>query len=285
MDRRDLSCPKPLGVKCDMERDSGFSGALILHLFFSLHPSNITAADEQWGVSSPMDVMPQSQVVLLQPVLSNGSNNTPNAAGENARQSRSYAPFKSYPRIAPHPGEHLSKRVGSSRLRGASEYEPQRRPHHRGSSAVSPQPTLQAPLWPMNTYEPVNNPVCDKSPPPLSGASSVPTYTYEFQTAISDIFVSSEKDTSGNDCRKLKRFSNTYNILSKSGLLGITMRTKQLIKENQRTQSQLQQLQEQTGLLLEALSTGQSQLWTKLQVSLQDTLKEPCPDKTPALLL
>jgi len=70
---------------------------------------------------------------------------------------------------------------------------------------------------------------------------------------------------------KLKRFSNTYNILNKSGLLGITMRTKQLIKENKRTQGQLHQLQEQTALLLEALSSGDPQLWTKLQLSLQDT--------------
>ena len=73
---------------------------------------------------------------------------------------------------------------------------------------------------------------------------------------------------------KLKRFSNTYNILNKSGLLGITMRTKQLIKENKRTQGQLHQLQEQTALLLEALSSGDPQLWTKLQLSLQDTEKE-----------
>lgn len=76
------------------------------------------------------------------------------------------------------------------------------------------------------------------------------------------------------DSNKLKRFSNTYNILSKSGLLGITMRTKQLIKENKHTQGQLQQLQEQTALLLEALSSQDPQLWTKLQLSLQDVDNE-----------
>lgn len=76
------------------------------------------------------------------------------------------------------------------------------------------------------------------------------------------------------DTNKQKRFSNTYNILNKSGLLGITMRTKQLIKENKRTQGQLQQLREQTGLLLEALSSGEPQLWSKLQLSLQHSDKE-----------
>lgn len=83
---------------------------------------------------------------------------------------------------------------------------------------------------------------------------------------------------------KEKRFSNTYNILNKSGLLGITMRTKQLIKENKRTQDQLQQLQEQTTLLLEALSSGSPQLWTKLQLSLQDTEKEQWGAKPQSIL-
>lgn len=86
------------------------------------------------------------------------------------------------------------------------------------------------------------------------------------------------------DSNKLKRFSNTYNILNKSGLLGITMRTKQLIKENKRTQDELQQLQEQTTLLLEALSSGNPQLWTKLQLSLQDTEKEQWGAKAQSIL-
>uniref|UniRef100_A0A3B4ABZ4 Uncharacterized protein n=1 Tax=Periophthalmus magnuspinnatus TaxID=409849 RepID=A0A3B4ABZ4_9GOBI len=241
---------------------------------------------------SPMIIMnnfllKQSQVVLLQPMVSNGSNSTQKAGCENGRQSRSYTPSKSYPRIAPHPGEHLSKRVGSSRLRGSSEHEMRQRKHHHSHrlySATDPQATLQAPVRQSNTT--VNNQVpisetqgCDTASTPLTGFSSMPTYTQEFQTALSDISLSTDKDTSANDGNKLKRFSNTYNILSKSGLLGITMRTKQLIKENRRTQGQLQQLQEQTSLLLEALSSGDTQLWTKLELSLQDTEKELRPAK------
>ncbi|XP_020775393.1 CLOCK-interacting pacemaker a [Boleophthalmus pectinirostris] len=272
---------------------AGVSPMIIMNNFLLKQPSNIATSEKQWGISSPMEVMPQSQVVLLQPMLSNGSNSTPKAGCENGRQSRSYTPFKSYPRIAPHPGEHLYKRAGSSRLRGSSENDGRQRRHHhshRMYSAASTQATLQTSVKQNNTtvnnQAPVTEPQgCDKAPTPLTGFSSVSSYTQEFQAALSDISVSTDKDPSANDCNKLKRFSNTYNILSKSGLLGITMRTKQLIKENRHTQSQLQQLQEQTSLLLEALSSGDAQLWTKLQLSLQDTEKELSPAKSPVLLL
>lgn len=279
---------------------AGLSQMIIMNNFMLKQPSNMAPAEKQWGISSPMEVMPPSQVVLLQPVLSSGNSSSPKAGCENTRQSRSYTPvLKSYPRIAPHPGELLSKRVGSSRLRGAQGYEQRQRKHHhshRVYSAPSPQPTLQAPIQQSNNYEAVNNQahvpeiqakLCEKSISSLTGISSVSTYTHEFQTVISNNTIGSEKceDAFMDDGTKLKRFSNTYNILNKSGLLGITMRTKQLIKENRRTQSQLLQLQEQTSLMLEALSSGDSQLWAKLQLSLQDTDKEKCPVKAPTLLV
>lgn len=270
---------------------AGLSPMIIMNNFLLKQPSNITQAEKQWGTSSPMEVMSQSQVVLLQPMVSNGNSSSPKATCGNTRQSRSYTPVKSYPRIAPHPGEILSKRVGSSRVRGASGNEQRQRKHHHSHkvySAPSPQPTLLAPVQQNNNFEAVNNQthVSEvQSVSSLTGISSVPAYSQEFQTATSNNTVSSEKcpDAFPTDSNKLKRFSNTYNILSKSGLLGITMRTKQLIKENRRTQSQLQQLQEQTSLLLEALSSGDSLLWTKLQLSLQDTEKSPI--KSPTLLV
>lgn len=265
---------------------AGMSPMIIMNNFLLKQPSNIAPADKQWGISSPMDVMPQSQVVLLQPMLSNGSSRAPKAGCENGRQSRSYPPVKSYPRIAPHPGEPESKRVGSSRLRGPSGYEQRQRKHHH-SHKVYNTPSPQTPVQQKCSFEAANTQthvsaaqVCDITAPPQS--SSVPTYTQDCQTNISN---ASDRDSTASDGNKQKRFSNTYNILSKSGLLEITMRTKQLIKENRRTQGQLQQLQEQTTLLLQALGTGDSQLWTKLQLSLQDTETEHSPANSPALLL
>lgn len=270
------------------------SPMIIMNNFLLKQPSNIAPAEKQWGISSPMEVMPQPQVVFLQPMVSNGSNHAPKASCENGRQSRSYPPVKSYPRIAPHPGEHVSK--SSSRLRGPSGYEQRQRKHHHSHkvySTPSPQSTLHSPVQQKCSFEAVDSQthvsaakVCDKTTtPPLTGVGSVLTYTQDYQTGISNTSASSDWDSTDTGSSKLKRFSNTYNILSKSGLLGITMRTKQLIKENRRTQSQLQQLQEQTTLLLGALSSGDSQLWTKLQLSLQDTETEHSPANTPAVVL
>lgn len=241
-------------------------------------------AEKQWGFPSPLEVMPQSQVVLLQPMVSNGSSSSPKTASENIRQSKGYMPIlKSYPRIAPHPADAPTKRVGSSRVRvsSTSGYDQRQKRHHHSHrlfSSPSPQPALQTTVKPISNFEAADNQsqaaesqeqLSDKSLSPLAGTSSLPPYTDEFR-----IEIDSNQDDFSIDGNKRKRFSNTYNILNKSGLLGITMRTKQLIKENKRTQSQLQQLQEQTALLLEALSSGDPQLWTKLQLSVQHTDKE-----------
>lgn len=241
--------------------------------------------------------MPQSQVVLLQPMVSNGSSSPPKNGSENTQQSKSSMPLlKSYPRIAPHPVEVHTKRVGSSRVRGssASAYDQRQRRHqhsHRLYSTISP---LQTQLKPVSNFEAASNQpqaaetqeqLIDKSLSPLAGTSSLPTLTDEFGPEMdSNRIHAGCQDALSIDSNKLKRFSNTYNILNESGLLGITLRTKQLIKENKRTQGQLQQLQEQTALLLEALSSGDPQLWTKLQLSLQDTDKEQCGAKAQSVL-
>lgn len=69
---------------------------------------------------------------------------------------------------------------------------------------------------------------------------------------------------------KRKRFCNTYNILSKSGLLDIALRTKELHRQNRRTQTDLDQLKEQTDLFLQALWSGDTSICAKLQVNLQE---------------
>lgn len=272
---------------------AGLSPMIIMNNFVLKQPSPVAPAEKQWGFPSPMEVMPQSQVVLLQPMVSNGSSSSSKTGSENTRQSKSYMPIlKSYPRIAPHPADVPTKRVGSSKVRvsSTSGYDQRQKRHHHGHrlySSPSPQPALPTTIKPI--FEAANNQsqaaesqeqLSDKALSPLAGTSSLLPYADEFRTDIDSNRMDADQDDALSiDGDKLKRFSNTYNILNKSGLLGITMRTKQLIKENKRTQGQLQQLQEQTALLLEALSSGDPQLWTKLQLSLQHTDKEPCGAK------
>uniref|UniRef100_A0A1A8E5N0 CLOCK-interacting pacemaker a n=1 Tax=Nothobranchius kadleci TaxID=1051664 RepID=A0A1A8E5N0_NOTKA len=264
---------------------TGVSPMIIMNNIVLKQPSSMAPQEKQWGFPPPMDLMPQSQVVLLQPMVSNSNSSSAKTGSDNTRQSKGYMPIlKSYPRIAPYPVDTPSKRAGSSRARATETEHDQRqkRHHHRLSNAPSLLPALHTQAetisnFDTNDFQAIESQeqLTDKS---LTQAesSSLPDYADDFRTvAESDEMPDGKyEDPISVHCTKLKRFSNTYNILSKSGLLGITMRTKQLIKENKRTQGQLQQLQEQTALLLEALSSGDPQLWTKLQRSLQDTEKE-----------
>ncbi|XP_041668643.1 CLOCK-interacting pacemaker a [Cheilinus undulatus] len=272
---------------------TGLSPMIIMNNFVLKQPSTVAPTEKQWGFPSPMEVMPQSQVVLLQPMVPNGSSSSssPKIGPENIKQSKSYMPIlKSYPRIAPQPADTPTKRAGSSRVRvsSTSAYEPRQRRHHHSHrlySSPSNQPALQSTVKPNSSFQAADNQsqaaerheqLTDTALSALAGTSPLLPFTDDFRTEMDPIGLHDDKDQDAFsvDSNKLKRFSNTYNILNNSGLLGITMRTKQLIKDNKRTQSQLQQLREQTALLLEALSSGDPQLWTKLQLSLQHTDKE-----------
>lgn len=263
----------------------GVSPMIIMNNFVLKQPCPSAPAEKQWGFPSPLEAMPQSQVVFLQPLMSNGNSSSPKT--ESHRQSRSHVPIlKSYPRIAPYPGEAPPKKLGSSRVKSSASGGDQRlRRRHHGhklSSAPTLQPAPQTPIRPVSHVEAVNTlkqaadlqeQLNGKSQSVITAATSHPSHPRDSRTVMADkrFHADTYQDSLSVDSNKMKRFSNTYNILNKSGLLGITLRTKQLIRENRRTQGLLQQLQEQTALLMEALSTGDPQLWTKLQLSLQDT--------------
>ncbi|KAM4723818.1 CLOCK-interacting pacemaker a isoform 1-T2 [Anableps anableps] len=279
----------------------GLSPMIIMNNFVLKQPSSMAPPEKQWSFPASMEVMPQSQVVLLQPVVSNGTSCAQKAGSDNMRQSKSYTSVKSYPRIAPYPVDTPSKRVGTSRefASGTVGYDQRQRRHHDSQRLdISPSPLspLQMQAQAVSNFEAASSKVqaaesqeqdSDKSMTAPAETSSLATCTYEeLRTVLDNGSVPAEKyqDPISVHSNKLKRFSNTYNILNKSGLLGITLRTKQLIKENKRTQGQLHLLQEQTALLLEALSNGDPQLWTKLQVSLQDTEKEQFEVKAQSVL-
>lgn len=67
---------------------------------------------------------------------------------------------------------------------------------------------------------------------------------------------------------KHRRFHNTLVVLHRSGLLEITLKTKELIRQNQATQVELDQLKEQTQLFIEATKSRAPEAWAKLQASL-----------------
>ncbi|CAL8272682.1 unnamed protein product [Merluccius merluccius] len=267
----------------------GLSPMIIMNNFVLKQPNSITPQEKQWSFPSSMEVMPQSQVVLLQPMVSNGNVGPAKTTAENNIQSKNYLPIlKSYPRIAPHPGERPSKRQGSSAVRTGSvpgHDKHRRRQHHsrRPYSSPSPTPIRQAPIKALPRLDSLD---ADCPPRPsdkllsLLTDDSSSTASYDPHDLAPLLAVDNQdancQDALSEDGNKLKRFSNTYNVLNKSGLLGITLRTKQLMTENRRTQSQLRQLQEHTDLLMEALKTGDPQIWTRLQLAMQDKAPSQC---------
>ncbi|EMP27309.1 hypothetical protein UY3_15592 [Chelonia mydas] len=68
--------------------------------------------------------------------------------------------------------------------------------------------------------------------------------------------------------RKRKRFQNTFVVLHRSGLLEITLKTKELIHQNQVTQIELDRLKQQTQLFMEAIKGNAPQAWAELEASL-----------------
>ncbi|XP_036239340.1 CLOCK-interacting pacemaker isoform X1 [Molothrus ater] len=67
---------------------------------------------------------------------------------------------------------------------------------------------------------------------------------------------------------KCRRFQNTLVVLRRSGLLEITLKTKELIHQNQVTQAELDQLKHQTQLFIEAIKNNAPQSWAELEASL-----------------
>ncbi|KAM4625121.1 CLOCK-interacting pacemaker a [Polymixia lowei] len=258
----------------------GLSPMIVMNNFVLKQQNSMAPVEKQWSFPSSLEMMPQSQVVLLQPMVSNNNSSPLKSTSENYRESRNYLPIlKSYPRIAPHPGKSSTKRQGSSVQRASSTpgYDQRHRRHHQGHrrySSTSPLPGLETSMKTIPSVEAANTQAqaSDCHEPHLSQPHDRPNSQANKPCSLPAHEFQSMLESDGcQDINKLKRFSNTYNILNKSGLLGITLRTKQLIKENRRTQGQLQKLQEQTALLMEALGSGDPQLWTKLQLALQDT--------------
>ncbi|XP_037342718.2 CLOCK-interacting pacemaker a isoform X1 [Pungitius pungitius] len=280
----------PLAPQVAVMRGScaGLSPMIIMNNFVLKQPSQMSPPEKQWSFPSPLDILPQSQMVLLQTVVSNSSSSCSSTNSENTQPSKSCVPvLKSYPKIAPHPSDVPAKRAGSSKVRfGLSSGRDQRhkRPRHghrlHSSASLQPAPRTEIKSVPNSEAAAGQSQAAhgqgdDGSVLKLAGSSSALPNTDEFPGNSDGSDQDADQDDAFSmDVNKLKRFSNTYNVLNKSGLLGITMRTKQLIKENKRTQGQLRELREQTVLLLEAQSSGDPHLWTKLQLSLQHTDKE-----------
>ncbi|XP_037605802.1 CLOCK-interacting pacemaker [Sebastes umbrosus] len=310
---------------------SSLSPMIIMNNVLLKQPRDTPPALKPWGFSPTVEVVQpvvqQPQVVFLQPVVSRQASRASKEASSRHRRPKKYLPIlKSYPKIAPHPGDsssssgrgtasssssttssssssYSSSSSSSGSERGSSltsnhrehrQREKQKRKLCGGASnSGSTTPSLPAtpgttsPLLQRQLSLPTTETSASSSPArerPSSVVSQAdfstsPSVTHTTgpvpQAVTQENSSSGEYNYSDNDAdTKRMRFCNTYNILSKSGLLDIALRTKELHRQNRRTQSDLDQLKEHTDLFLQALCRGDASICVKLQASLQEEDKE-----------
>ncbi|XP_008311402.2 LOW QUALITY PROTEIN: CLOCK-interacting pacemaker [Cynoglossus semilaevis] len=296
---------------------SNISPMIIMNNMLLKQPGDNPPALKPWGFSPTVEVVQQPQVVFLQPVVSSQTPPTHKEATSRPKRSKKYLPIlKSYPKIAPHPGDSSSGKGSSSsssssssctssslRSKNDSHLFSNQHEHYQkdqqlrtmcgsvskaGSNCASlpGTPNSMSPLLQHlnSTSTPetsvYNSPSVERSPlvfsqlefntsHPFCQTSKDQMYSFPQLDTQEKLF--GESDQSDSDAEtKRKRFCNTYNILSKSGLLDITLRTKELLKQNLHTQNDLDRLREHTDLFLQALHNGDSSICGKLQARLQE---------------
>ncbi|KAK5605982.1 hypothetical protein CRENBAI_002609 [Crenichthys baileyi] len=319
------SAPKPSQLAVVGGAYSGLSPVIIMNNVVLKQPVENPPALKPWGFSPTVEVVqpvvPQPQVVFLQPVVSRQASRASKEATSKHRRSKKYLPIlKSYPKIAPHPGDSVgssgrgtafssssscsssssfssssSGSEKSSSLTSSVWEQRQREKVQRSlcsstsdSGAASPSlpgtPRTMSPLLQSRLSLPAAetstsvNPAKERPSTEVSQAGLLSSVSFSHsknQSLALDSISSLEYNTSdGNSDTKRKRFCNTYNILSNSGLLEITLRTKELLRQNQSTQNDLDRLKKQTDLFLQALQSGDACVCMKLLSSLQEEDRE-----------
>ncbi|XP_077409066.1 CLOCK-interacting pacemaker-like isoform X2 [Vanacampus margaritifer] len=257
---------------------SSMSPMIIMNNVLLKKPGDNSPATKPWSFSPAVEVVQpvvqQPQVVFLQPVVSRQASKE----ASRHRRPKKYLPIlKSYPKIAPHPGDSSSSGRGTASSCASSsssassgsqrDHVPKEKPQKSQTSVVSVTPdNTQAPQTqlPQTTSEAPS--------PAVSQSESSPSFSSRL-TSPSPAEHKWDDDDDDDDTRR-KRFCNTYNILSKSGLLDITLRTKELLRQNRRTQTDVDRLKEDTDLFLRALRSGDAGICLKLHAGLQEVGKE-----------
>ncbi|KAM9840158.1 CLOCK-interacting pacemaker isoform 1-T2 [Aulostomus maculatus] len=318
------SGPKPSQLAVVGGSYSSLSPMIIMNNVLLKQPGDNPPALKPWGFSPTVEVVQpvvqQPQVVFLQPVVSRQASSASKEASRHRRPKKYLPILKSYPKIAPHPGDSSgssgrgtasssSSTSSSSSVSGSERgssftsnhwdhCQREKQQQKSGSSGsttpilpVSPgtkSPLLQSRL-PLLTTETSSSssPASERPSSALSQAELTPSLSFtctsgaknltplDLRSVTQEDSLSVDNTHSDSDVdTKRKRFCNTYNILSKSGLLDITLRTKELLRQNRRTQNDLDRLKEHTDLFLQALQSGDTSICVKLHASLQNEDRE-----------
>ncbi|XP_059188199.1 CLOCK-interacting pacemaker isoform X2 [Centropristis striata] len=177
------------------------------------------------------------------------------------KNNGTYLPIlNSYPRIAPHPSkkppdkslsndesQNLSKRVCTERKNDnihVTKHLPEKQLYKQPKIAVVAS-GLPCPSSPGDSQSSSSLTNVSSSQGSASGST---LYT------ASSIFPTRELDRNGTNSARQRRFLNTVEILKQSGLLDITLRAKELLRQSNATEQNIAQLRQHTELLCQAAS-------------------------------
>ncbi|XP_075956595.1 CLOCK-interacting pacemaker [Anarhichas minor] len=192
-----------------------------------------------------------------------------------------YLPIlNSYPRIAPLPSKKPPDK--------SSPYEESQNLSKRVCTEVDDTPVTRSPPE-QHLYEQPKSAAltsrlpCSSSTAELPSSSSSPTAVSLSQSSV---LKTRGLHRNGSTRTRQHRFLNTVEILRQSGLLDITLRTKELLRQSNATERDIAQLREHTELLCQAVSNP-SCAWEHLHRAMAEsgsypnikTLQIPCyPD-------
>ncbi|CAN9501510.1 unnamed protein product [Ophioblennius macclurei] len=244
-------------------------------------PEQLLHGSLSWGggwqglAAAPATAKPQSQLLLIQPpavpASPSSTSCSPSPQGPPKKGGKSYLPIlNSYPRIAPHPRKDAREAKATSRAKDGKESggEGQRQRKRAcieeekwdcvsTTSDLQKSPRRQSrAVVSSSGRDGVGSPSVSSSQPPSSSPS--PSDSPSSSSSLPSVAPSSSADASpdGSAVRQ-RRFLNTAEILKQSGLLAITLRTKELLKQNAATDLELAQLRQHTQMLTQMAWAGQ----------------------------
>uniref|UniRef100_A0A8D0H3L4 CLOCK-interacting pacemaker n=1 Tax=Sphenodon punctatus TaxID=8508 RepID=A0A8D0H3L4_SPHPU len=232
-----------------------------------------------WSSQHALDNKPgQARLVLIQQPVTPLK---PLLPSRKAQTKDTYLPIlNAYPKIAPHPGRSRdSKGAGGAALGGSTGTARSKNKRFcleetwvSSSEPAAPQGSrdeeLKTPV--SSSVQPAPSSECSAPSTGISEVLSQNTVTSStgaprLDPAEGRMLSRASKKLGASSLGKQRRFHNTVEILKKSGLLGITLKTKELIRQNNRTQRELAELREHARLLCEAVQNNDAEAWVRLQ--------------------
>ncbi|XP_060114379.1 CLOCK-interacting pacemaker-like [Heteronotia binoei] len=222
-----------------------------------------------WGSQHSLNGLqgPPARVLLIQQPLATLKPLLPNR--KSAATKATYpASLSTYPKIAPHPGlDRQPKAAGLEAALTGDNVSRNKRFCLEEAWVSSSKPAAAKRGGEKQGGEPPPPPA--SSDPPAVSQNAVTSSTgcgmAGLEQAEVRMISRASKKLGFSSLAKQRRFHNTVEILRRSGLLGITLRTKELIRQSSNTQRDLAELREQAQLLCEAVQSNDTLAWTRLQ--------------------